>query len=46
MDKNKELTKLEEEKKALQKKIDNLKKSDGQIKFEEWLKNIGKHLSI
>ena len=37
MDKNKELTKLEEEKEALQKKIDNLKKSTGQLQFEEWI---------
>ena len=37
MDKNKELTKLEEEKEALQKKIDNLKKCNGQLDFEKFI---------
>ena len=35
MDKTEELKKLEKEKEALQEKIDLLKKSTGQLKFEE-----------
>ena len=48
MDKNKEITKLEEEKEALQKKIDNLKKSTGQLQFEEWfyLRNVNSSINF
>tara|TARA_R110002020_G_scaffold6714_2_gene28529 strand:+ start:224 stop:508 length:285 start_codon:yes stop_codon:yes gene_type:complete len=38
MDKNKEISKLEAKKEFLQKEIDALKKSTGQLQFEEFLR--------